>query len=40
MDAQSSDIENERLCLETIREEGRIMTMDTSAMNEKRKTLF
>ena len=40
MDVQSSDIENERLCLETIREEGRIMTMDTSAMNEKRKTLF
>ena len=40
MDAQSYDIENERLCLETIREEGRIMTMDTSAMNEKRKTLF
>ena len=29
-----------RLRLETIREEGRIMTMDTSGMNEKERLYF
>ena len=37
VDAQRIDIEKERLYLKTIREEGRIMTMDTSDMNEKER---
>ena len=40
MDAQRADIEKERLRLETIREEGRIMTMDTSGLNEKERLYF
>ena len=40
VDAQRADIEKERLCLETIREEGRIMTMDTSGMNDKERLYF
>ena len=40
MDAQRTDIEKERLHLETIREEGRIMTMNTSGMNEKERLYF
>ncbi|KAL4626858.1 hypothetical protein ACB092_05G127000 [Castanea dentata] len=35
-----ADIEKEMLRLETIREEGRIMTMDTSGMNEKERLYF
>ena len=38
--AQRVDIEKERLHLETIREEGRIMTMDTSGMNDKERNYF
>ena len=40
MDAQRADIEKERFCLETIREEGRIMTMDISGMNDKERLYF
>ena len=40
MEAQRVDIEKERLRLETIREEGRIMTVDTSGMNEKERFYF
>ena len=40
LDAQRTDIEKERLRLETIREEERIMTMDTSGINEKEKLYF
>ena len=40
VDAQRADIEKERLRLETIREEGRIMTMDTSGLNEKERLYF
>ena len=40
MDVQRADIEKERLRLETIREEERIMTMDTSGMNEKERLYF
>ena len=40
MDAQRANIEKEMLRLETIREEGRIMTMDTSGMNEKERLYF
>ena len=40
VDAQRTDIEKERLRLETIREEERIMTMDTSGINEKEKLYF
>ena len=40
MDVQRADIEKERLRLETIREEGRIMTMDTSGMNDKERLYF
>ena len=40
MDAQRANIEKERLCLETIREEGRIMTMDISGMNDKERLYF
>ena len=35
MDSQRVDIEKERFCLEPIRKEGRIITVDTSGMNEK-----
>ncbi|KAK9993907.1 hypothetical protein SO802_023610 [Lithocarpus litseifolius] len=37
---QKADIEKERLRLETIREEGRIMTMDTSVMNNRERLYF
>ncbi|KAL4598249.1 hypothetical protein ACB092_11G047700, partial [Castanea dentata] len=40
VDAQRADIEKERLRLDTIREEGRVMTMETSGMNEKEKLYF
>ena len=40
VDAQRTDIEKERLRLETIREEERIMTMDTSGMNDKERLYF
>nr|POE92619.1 hypothetical protein CFP56_62615 [Quercus suber] len=40
VDAQRADIEKDRLRLETIREEGRIITMDTSGMNEKERLYF
>ncbi|KAL4606002.1 hypothetical protein ACB092_09G070600 [Castanea dentata] len=40
VDAQRADIEKERLCLDTIREEGRVMIMETSGMNEKEKLYF
>ena len=40
VDVQRTDIEKERLRLETIREEERIMTMDTSGINEKEKLYF
>ena len=40
VDAQRANIEKEMLRLETIREEGRIMTMDTSGMNEKERLYF
>ena len=40
VDAQRADIEKERLRLDTIREEGRIMTMETTGMNEKEKLYF
>ena len=40
VDAQRVDIKKERLHLETIREEGRIMTMDTSGMNDKERNYF
>jgi len=40
VDAQRVDIEKEMLHLETIREEGRIMTMDTSGMNDKERLYF
>ena len=40
VDAQRTDIEKERLRLETIREEERIMTMDTSGINEKERLYF
>ena len=40
VDAQKTGIKKERLRLETIREEGRIMTMDTSGMNEKERLYF
>ena len=35
VDVQRVDIEKERFCFGTIREEGRIITIDTSGMNEK-----
>ena len=38
-EAQRADIEKERLHLKTIRE-GRIMTMDTSGMNDKKRLYF
>ncbi|KAL4642460.1 hypothetical protein ACB092_02G019700 [Castanea dentata] len=38
--AQRGDIEKERLRLETIREAGRVMTMDTSGINEKERLYF
>ena len=40
VDAQRADIEKERLRLESIREEGKIMTMDTSGMNDKERNYF
>ena len=40
VDAQRADIEKERLRLESIREEGKIMTMDTSGMNDKERKYF
>ena len=40
VDVQRTDIEKERLRLETIREEERIMTMDTSGINEKERLYF
>ena len=40
VDAQRVDIEKEKLRLETIREEGRIITMDTSGMNDKERLYF
>ena len=40
VDAQKAGIKKERLRLETIREEGRIMTMDTSGINEKEILYF
>ena len=40
VDAQRADIERERLRLETIREKGRIMIVDTSGMNEKEGLYF
>ena len=40
MDVQRADIEKERLRLESIREEGKIMTMDTSGMNDKERNYF
>ncbi|KAL4620149.1 hypothetical protein ACB092_06G132900 [Castanea dentata] len=40
VDAQRADIEKEMLRLDTIREEGRVMIMETSGMNEKEKLCF
>ncbi|KAL4610320.1 hypothetical protein ACB092_08G042400 [Castanea dentata] len=40
VDAQRADIEKEMLRLDTIREEGRVMIMETSGMNEKEKLYF
>ena len=40
VDAQRADIEKERLRLETIREDRKIMTMDTSGMNDKERNYF
>ena len=40
VDVQRADIEKERLRLESIREEGKIMTMDTSGMNDKERKYF
>ena len=39
-DKEALRIKAERLRLETIREEGRIMTMDTSGMNDKERLYF
>ena len=40
IEKERADIEKERLRLETIREEGRIMTLDTSGMNDKERLYF
>ena len=40
VDAQRADIEKEKFRLETIKEEGWIITMDTSGMNEKEILYF
>ena len=40
VDAQRADIEKEKLRLETIKEEGWIITMDSSGMNEKERFYF
>nr|POE92517.1 hypothetical protein CFP56_37961 [Quercus suber] len=39
-DQEALHIKAEKLCLKTIKEEGRIMTMDTSGMNDKERRYF